>query len=374
MSNSPKTLIVYHYIAKYRKPIFSELVNSGNFFIASDVVSNNDIELTNIDFPNDKFIALKNTWLGKKVLWQLGLISHVITGKYDSIIYLGDPNFITTWICLILNKFMKTRSYLWTHGFVHKPTLSTKLKIIMYRLSDGLLLYGNNSKNKLIERGISEEKLHVIYNSLDFSNQKSLKSKINKSQILERKNSLFKSNHFQLVFVGRLTFHKKLDMLIELVDRLKGNQIYVNLLLIGDGEARTTLEKMVANKPSLLEQVNFYGKTYDESELCELLLSSDLCISPGEIGLTAMHVMGYGIPVITHDNFELQMPEYEAIIENKTGILFEEGSIDSLVNTVVQYINNPILNVDEKCIEVIEKYYSPESQLRRINKALKYDN
>ena len=41
-----------------------------------------------------------------------------------------------------------------------------------------------------------------------------------------------------------------------------------------------------------------------------------MCVSPGNVGLTAIHSLTYGTPVLTHDNFNFQMPEAEAIEEN----------------------------------------------------------
>ena len=54
---------------------------------------------------------------------------------------------------------------------------------------------------------------------------------------------------------------------------------------------------------NLQDQIWFYGACYDESKLGELIFNADLCVSPGNVGLTAVHSMGYGTPVITHNNF-----------------------------------------------------------------------
>ena len=36
-------------------------------------------------------------------------------------------------------------------------------------------------------------------------------------------------------------------------------------------------------------------------------------VSPGNVGLTAIHSLSYGTPVLTHNNFNNQMPEVESI-------------------------------------------------------------
>ena len=66
------------------------------------------------------------------------------------------------------------------------------------------------------------------------------------------------------------------------------------------------------------------------------------------------------------------MPEYEAIIEGKTGSLYEYGSNDSLIEKIKQWLE------DEKdrevirryCYEVIDEYYNPNKQVEFINDAV----
>ncbi len=76
------------------------------------------------------------------------------------------------------------------------------------------------------------------------------------------------------------------------------------------------------NYHSLQDRVNFFGASYDEELNYRLIACSDCCISPGEVGLTAIHSLMYGTPVITHNNFDQQMPEYEAIIPKYNGDYF----------------------------------------------------
>ena len=68
----------------------------------------------------------------------------------------------------------------------------------------------------------------------------------------------------------------------------------------------------------------FYGATYDEKELSKLIYMSDLTVSPGNIGLTAIHSLSYGTPVCSHSNFNNQMPESEAIINFENGFFFRK--------------------------------------------------
>jgi glycosyltransferase involved in cell wall biosynthesis len=334
-------------------------------YIASDLVSNNDIKLVSCDsiLFTTKHIKLNNTWLTKGFLWQKGLLKVVIKGGFDKIVFLGDPHFLSTWAALLVARVLGIKTYLWTHGFLNRSGKALDfIKLLMYRLTDGIFLYGNEAKRELMRAGIKANKLHVIYNSLDYEHQKAVRDSLSSENLTSTKKALFKqSDLLQLVFVGRLTLHKKLDMLVEAVQQLNQDEPTVNLLLIGRGEADDLLRNMV-NKYGINDYVRFYGSCHDEQELAPLICSSDICVSPGEIGLTAMHSLAYGVPVITHNNGLKQMPEYEAVIDGKTGYLFDYGSLGSLVEKIRLFKNTSPQAMKFSCVEIIEKFYTPRAQ------------
>lgn len=111
---------------------------------------------------------------------------------------------------------------------------------------------------------------------------------------------------------------KKLDQIVEAVGILKQKGENYNIAFVGDGEIRQSLEVEVA-KYQLQDNVWFYGPCFDEKINAELIYNADLCVAPGNIGLTAMHVLMFGCPAISHNNFKCQMPEFESIIPGHTG-------------------------------------------------------
>lgn len=124
-------------------------------------------------------------------------------------------------------------------------------------------------------------------------------------------------------------------------------------------------------------QTWFYGSCYDESVLSDLVFESDLCVSPGNVGLTVIHCFSYGTPVITHGNFAYQMPEAEAIIPGKNGDYFEMDSIEDLGKKIHKWFDsNNTKNRNEirkNCYKVIDEKYNPYYQSRLIDKVLKDD-
>jgi len=125
--------------------------------------------------------------------------------------------------------------------------------------------------------------------------------------------------------------NKKIDLLIDALDLLNVNGIKCNLVIIGKDEEDTKIEKHI-DKNQYKGRIWLYGACYDEEIIGELIFNAQLCVSPGNVGLTAMHSLVYGTPVITHNNFSNQGPEFEAIIDGKTGSFFKEDSAEDLAN------------------------------------------
>ena len=155
------------------------------------------------------------------------------------------------------------------------------------------------------------------------------------------------------MFIGRLTQQKKLEILIRAVKELDKSNYKVNLLIIGDGNQKEYLIKL--STKLRLNNFYFYGSLYDENEISSLIYNSDLCISPGNIGLTAIHSLSYGTAVASHSNFNNQMPEVETIIQGVNGFLFKEGDSIDLAIKIKSFLE---FKPDKKKVRQIvdEKY------------------
>ncbi|XGA85297.1 glycosyltransferase [Polaribacter sejongensis] len=136
-----------------------------------------------------------------------------------------------------------------------------------------------------------------------------------------------------------------------------------NLLIIGDGDQIEIL-KQKSNELGLNDFVCFYGPCYDEEKIFKLITLLKVVVSPGEVGLTAIHSLTFGVLVVTHNRFDMQMPEYEAIIEGDTGSFFDYNNpIPSLVEKINEWIYLPEDNlIKEKCFRIIDEYYNPYTQ------------
>ena len=123
------------------------------------------------------------------------------------------------------------------------------------------------------------------------------------------------------------------------------------------------------------DKVWFYGVCYDEKTNAELIYNADLCVSPGNVGLTAMHSLVFGCPVITHNCFEWQMPEYEAIQAGVTGDFFTMDDTDDLTMVISRWFARKMDSREEvrkACFNEIDSNWNPYYQMDIIKKNLKF--
>lgn len=304
--------------------------------------------------------------------WQHGVL-RLIGRPYDVYFLLGETRSLSTWLfglCALL-RGRRRRVYFWTHGWYgHETRAQRWLKKLFFRLAGGgIFTYGRYARSLMIDEGFDGEKIHVIHNSLAYEQQKALRETLKPCDIYEK--------HFAhalpcLVFVGRLTKTKKLHLALQALKGMKDGGHPCNMVLIGDGEMRSELEALTVEL-GITGHVWFYGPCYDEQQLAHLIYNGDLCVSPGNVGLTAMHAMVYGTPVITHDDFSYQMPEFEAIQVGKTGDFFRENDVASLEQKILSWLRqHPDREaVRRACYHEIDTQWTPEFQMDVLRKHLK---
>lgn len=377
-----KAAIVYHYFAHYRAPVFKALSESHNtkYYFLGDANPTNDIKL--IDFDKDEklsgqFIPLRNIWLGKGFLWQNRLFSSLRKNNFDVVIFLGDAKFITTWIAILFTRLRGKKAYLWGHGLYGKESWANlKIKLFLLKLCNGIFLYNNRAKQLYIKNGIPSDKLIVIYNSLNFKETEHFRKSYNRESgkaLL----SLFANSQLPVVFcIGRINAVKRMDLLIEAMAILKLRNFNVNCFIIGDGSEKKNLQALV-QRLNLQTNVYFAGALYLEKEISQYILTSDVCVCPGPIGLTGIHALSYGVPVISNNNFNLQMPEHEAVTPGLNGDFFEENNIQDLADKIEHCISIRMQDKEkniENCYSVIRDFYNPYYQQETIDAELMKNN
>lgn len=371
-----KILVIYPGFPHYRNGIIEELLEDKEneyFFIGDKNMMGTSIKA--YDFNGNKKFFNTPSFKFKSFVFHKKMISYILKNDFDSYILHSSPFWITILISFFILKLKGKKCYNWTHGLLKdEDNFKTKFYINFYKFFDGILLYGYGARNNMIKKGFPKEKLTVIYNSLDYKKQVINRGKLNIDDFIALKEKLFGINYkrHQLIFIGRLTKQKKLTVLLDLIEILNSKGQKFNLVFVGDGNEKKNLEEITINK-NLSDQIKFYGPSYDEFEIYSLIAISDCCISPGEIGLTAIHALTYGTPVISHNNPNYQMPEFESIIDGVNGKLVEYNDMESLVEAVLNWFNenNDRDVVRNNCYKIIDEVFNPVNQKQIINNLIK---
>jgi glycosyltransferase involved in cell wall biosynthesis len=83
--------------------------------------------------------------------------------------------------------------------------------------------------------------------------------------------------------------------------------------------------------------------------------------------------MAYGVPVLSHDDFEDQGPEVEAIVPGETGALYRSGDFEDLTRKIENWIREHPTREDvaARCIAQIENRYNADRQAMVIDAAVR---
>lgn len=374
-----KVAVVYHFFAHYRAGVIQEMKNRLPVVFMGgekDCFSEQKDNIKAFEFGSDyQFVHLENVIIKKSFLFQRGLSKYVFSGDIKHFIFLGDVRFLSTWFYGIVARLMGKKVYFWTTGW-HKPEsgLHLRLRKLFYSIPNKLLLYSEFAKKYGAEVGLSPSKMIVIYNSLNYEQQKAIRSAVTREKIQEIKHSLFPRNPAAplIICTTRLSEKRRLDLLLKAVKMIQEQHgMQINVLLVGTGNHESVLRAMTVEL-GIQDQVHFYGACYEEEVLGGLIMAADVTVAPGMVGLTAMHSLAYGTPVITHDNLYNQAPEYEAIVPGYNGMLFKENDVQDLADKIYGWIKEhpDRQEVFEHCVKVIEDKYNPRFQTDQILRAL----
>ena len=360
-----KVAICYHFFPHYRKGIIEEIYKE---LPATFIGDSTGVEgIKTFQFPsNVAFIPAKCIYIGKLMI-QPRLLWETLTGQYSTYVFLANPNHLTTWIAACICRLRKKRVVFWGHGFKSsKPSNNNVIRKYFFSLAHAFYTYGFNAKKNAITLGFNPANIYVGFNSLDYYSQLSIRNRLTASII----KSSTPENTLTISCISRLTYTCRYDILFDAIALAKNSSsINFNVVIIGDGPERSSLE---AKAKELQLNVEFLGPVYEEQRIAETLYRSDVTISPGKIGLTAMHSLMYGTPVISHDDFVSQMPEVEAVVTGFTGELFKTGDANHLAEILTSFpARFPNREQTRKnCFAMIDRIYNPSKQIEILKMAI----
>ena len=171
---------------------------------------------------------------------------------------------------------------------------------------------------------------------------------INVSKISTKKNvqniDLKSLNKNYFLSIGRLTRQKNHKLLIELFSYLKKNDNNFSLYILGEGEEKYFLNKMIM-KLDLQDRVFLLGF---KKNVYPYILSSRAIISPSlweDPGAVMIEATFCNKIVLSSD---CKNGPKEFLMNGKAGYLFENNDLESLIKSFNKFLEDPIKEIREK--------------------------
>lgn len=187
---------------------------------------------------------------------------------------------------------------------------------------DCLLCLTKFARSKFVEAGFPEEKLKVKSNFVEDAFKH-----LNLSEVAGQKENFY-------LFIGRISEEKGIQTLIHAWNSMK-DKSGPKLLILGDGPLKTELQKKSQNN----SRISWLGYVEREQVLDYLIKAKGL-IFPSEwyegMPMTILEAFSAATPVIsTNIGSQAEIVEHE-----KTGLQFEAGDQNSLIEAVNHFESN----------------------------------
>jgi len=272
---------------------------------------------------------------------------------------------------------------IYVHYILHSliPLLFVKIKKPLVLHAHGSDVFVNNKIGAIIQKfnsSLIKKSSLIIVPSLYFKEVIKKKFNIKESKIfispsggidtkVFKPMNLEKNNIFTIGYVSRIDKGKGWDIFLRAVKVLKDKNLNFKVIMIGDGEEKSKLIKLIKNLK--LEKYVEYLGAKPHKELPFYFNKMDLFVFPTvlkeSLGLVGLEAMACGVPIVGSNIGGL--PSY--IKDGINGKLFEAGNVNELAKNIEYFINLDKINFEiykkealktaklyEKSI-VIEKLY-----------------
>lgn len=195
------------------------------------------------------------------------------------------------------------------------------------------LSMGNANEAYYKKHGVPKEKVMRMHYPIDFKQYKNAYQEKDTLRVKIRQQYSISENEIVLAVVGKLVAWKNQDHIIEALQILERERIYVHLFILGSGKMKDTWKQKARGLKHSM--VHFPGFVNIE-DLPSYYAATDIYIHPASVephSVAISEAIQMGCPVILSDRCG-SYGETDDVQENKNGYVYNFGNIPELVEKI----------------------------------------
>jgi len=184
---------------------------------------------------------------------------------------------------------------------------------------------------RIVMQGICSRDVYVIPNGVDWHRFEGVAGDRLRSKLQ------IEEDEKVIIFVGTLRPVKGVKYLIQAMNIIRQEDAKVRLLLVGDGEEKQSLERLV-KELGLEEAVKFVGEVPNE-KVPQYMVASDILVLPSlseGFPNVLLEAMASGLPIVATNVDGVP----EIISHDENGLLVEPGDSHQLAEAILSLLQN----------------------------------
>lgn len=243
----------------------------------------------------------------------------------------------------------------------------------LYGKAKKVIAVSNYTKSLLMQIGVEEDKIRVVFNGIDEKFLSEKKDEIKSGELKTRFGIRDKDK--VLITIARILPRKGQDYVIRALPKVIEEFPDVKYLIVGEGKYKHSFKDLASELG--LEGVVVFTGGVDHKSIINYLDIGDIFIMPNRMwnnkveGLpnALMEASARGLATIAGN----QSGSVEAIIDGKTGYLVDSESVDEITNCIINLIGNEekIEELGKNGVDFVKEYFREEMMIKNYIEVLK---
>lgn len=288
-------------------------------------------------------------------LWQSGAASLPLA-RGDVLVLCGNPRILSTLVLTLRARTLGARVIWWNHYWSSTSRAwRMRLRLMLMRLAHGILFYTDRevAEYRAGPGRRDRRPISALNNGIDTTGIKAFRTPYDAA-----------TRGREILFIGRITDKARLSLLIRAlaVPELRDCKLHV----IGDGHQAAAARQLSAEL-GVAEQIVWHGATTDEAMISPVANRCRLFVYPGEVGLSLIHGMAYGLPSIVHSDRWKHMPEIAAFEDGRSGKSFRPDDAGDLASVLSRLLEDErdLNTFSRRCVRITDDGFNVDDMVQR---------